>query len=95
MQRRERREGKGERETESKRANEMAAEDTGTERERDANPDRRMIVPPAATGREEGRDGTLWQHNFGIFDHVSSSPARPSFLARSRVQITSLKSPNG
>ena len=34
MQRRERREGR-ERETESKRANEMAAEDTGTERERE------------------------------------------------------------
>ena len=85
---------RGERETESKRANEMVAEDTETERNegeiekeggRDANPDRLMIVPPAATGRMEGRDGT--QHNFGIFRHVlvalpSPQVALPSLLAR-------------
>ena len=84
---------RGERETESKRANEMAAEDTETERNegeiekeggRDANPDRLMIVPPAATGRMAAQ---LW--------HFPTCVGRPSFPTRSRVQITSLKSPNG
>ena len=50
---------RGGKETESKRANGMAVEDTETEREqrgRDretpTQTDRRMIVPPAATGRK-------------------------------------------
>ena len=83
------------RRAESKRANEMAA-DTETERkegeierrQRRRRKKRPMIVPPAATRGEEGRDGA--QPNFGIFNHVSSG-ALPPFLARSRVQITSLK----
>ena len=71
-------------------------EQRGRDRETPTQTDRRMIVPPATAGRSEGRQGWHRQeHNFGIFNHVSSvARARHSFPARSRVQITSLNSPD-
>ena len=87
----------GKRETESKRANGMGGghrdrerEQRGRDRETPTQTDRRMIVPPATTGRTDGRKAgmapaaaQLWHFQPCVDGRsVDGSTAIPSLLAR-------------